>query len=118
MAALTTQSIVYAGTAPTFGAAAASDTADVGTGGNTVAIYRNTNAAARTITVTLPSTGTPYTEATTSTVTYALADGSVTATEAWIPLHKDYAGADNRATITTSAQTGVTVAVVRTDWGA
>lgn len=116
MAALTTQSIVYAGTAPTFGAAAASDTADVGTGLNTFAVYKNTSANVTTLTVTLPVTGTPYTEAVAATVTYSLADGSVTPTEQWIPLHQDYAGSDGRATITTSQQTGITVAVVRTDW--
>lgn len=112
MAALTTQSIVYAATAPTFGAAAASDTAEVGTGRNTFAVYKNTNAATRTVTVTLPTTGTPYTE-TAGTVAYTL---GATTGELWIPLHPDYAGADGRCTITTSAQLNVTVAVVRADW--
>lgn len=117
MAALTTQSLVHTGTPPTFAAAAASDTAEVGTGQNTFIVYKNTNATARTVTITLPATFTPYTEATTSTVTYNLLDGSVTPTERWIPLHHDYAGSDGRATLTVApAVTNVTVAVVRTDW--
>lgn len=118
MAALTTQSLVHAGTAPDLTTAAtASDTADVGTGSNTFVVYRNTNATARTVTVTLPVTGTPYTEASPATVTYDLADGSSTATEVWIPLHKDYAGSDGRAALSVApAVTNVTVAVIRTDW--
>jgi hypothetical protein len=116
MAALTTQSIVYAGTRPTLGAAAASDTAEVGNGRNTFVVYRNVGAAAKTVTITLPATDTPYTEAAAGTITYALGDGSVTPTEVWIPLHTDYAGADGRAALSISSATDVTVAVVRADW--
>ena len=113
MAALTTQSLVHAGTAPSFVAAALSDTAEVGNGKNTFVVYKNTNASGRTVTVTLPTTGTPYTEATPSTVTFALA---ATTGERWIPLHPDYAGADGRAALSVDVITNVTVAVVRTDW--
>ncbi|MFT2016294.1 hypothetical protein ACMA1D_10690 [Streptomyces sp. 796.1] len=113
MAALTTQRIVHAGTKPTFTAAAASDTAEVGTGLNTFVVYKNTDAAARTVTVTLPVTGTVYTEATPATVTFTLAANTG---EVWIPLHSDYAGADGRAALSISATANVTVAVIRADW--
>ncbi len=115
MAALNTQNIVAAGTAPTMGAAALSDTAEVGNGINTVVRYRNTDAQAKVITVTVPgntSYGSPNPDP-----TYNLADGSVTPTEAWIPMRKEYDAGDGsgRATlaITTGTATGVTVAVVR-----
>lgn len=113
MAALTTQNIVAAGTAPTFGAAAASDTAEVGSGVNSFAIYRNTNAASRTVTVTVPG-NLSYGQATPNPA-FTLAAGDVTPTEKWIPLRKEYDVSDGtgRCAITTSAQAGVTVAIVR-----
>jgi hypothetical protein len=110
MAALTTQRIGYAGTAPTFGAAAASDTAETGKG--IFIVYKNTNASTRTISVEVPAALTPYTQVD-NDVEYTL--GANTG-ELWIPLHPDYAGTDGRATITTSAQTDVTVAVVAANW--
>lgn len=113
MAALSTNSLVFAGTAPAFVQAAASDTAEVGNGRNTFVVYRNTNASPRTVTITLPTGNTPYTEATPATVTFALA---ATTGERWIPLHPDYAGSDGRVTLALSDTTNVSVAVVRTDW--
>jgi hypothetical protein len=114
MAALTTQNIVAAGTAPTLGAAAASDTAEVGNGTNTFARYKNTSATVTTVTVVVP--GTLITGDAFPDKAYSLADGSVTPTEVWIPLRKEYDAADGtgRCEITTSNQTGITVAVVRT----
>lgn len=115
MANLATQTLVNAGTAPTFGAAAASDTAEVGNGYNTFAVYKNTNAASRTITVVAPG-NTDYGVANPDPA-FVLGDGSVTPTEVWIPLRKAYedpgvAGV-GRCTITTSATAGVTCAIVR-----
>lgn len=111
MAALTTQSLVNAGTAPTFGAAAASDTAEVGNGVNTFVVYKNASGGSLTVTVTVPGT-TSYGQPSPDPA-IAVADGA----EAWIPLRKEYADAGTagvgRCTITTSTQTSVTVAVVR-----
>lgn len=112
MADLTTQNIVYAGTAPTFVAAAASDTAEVGP--RRFIVYKNTNATARTVEVQVPST-TPYAgQITDNDVTYTLAG---TTGELWIPLHSDYNTGTGRATITVSpAVTNVTCAVVYAGW--
>lgn len=108
MAALTTQNIVNAGTAPTFGAAAASDTAEVGNGVNTFAVYK-TAGTGTTVTVTVPgnnSYGQPNPDP-------AIVLGATA--EAWIPLRKEFDAGDGtgRCTITTSSQTDVTVAIVR-----
>ena len=113
MAALTTQNIVAAGTSPTPVAASASDTAEVGSGTNTYAYYKNTSANVTTVTVVVPG-NTSYGSANPDP-TYSLADGSVTPTERWIPLRKEYDAGDGsgRCTITTSQQTGITVAIVR-----
>jgi hypothetical protein len=110
MAALTTQNIAYAGTAPTFGAAAASDTAEVGP--KNFIVYKNTNATARTVTVDLPTTNTPYTVKN-ENVEYTLAG---TSGELWIPLHSDYDTGAGRATITLNFTTNVTVASVKAGW--
>lgn len=115
MAALTTQLLVNAGTAPALGAAAISDTAEVGTGSNTFVVYKNTDANEKTVTITVPGT-TSYGQATPDpAITLAATTGEV-----WIPLRKEFvdkatAGA-GRCTLTVSGTgdaTGVTVAVVR-----
>jgi hypothetical protein len=113
MAALSTQNIVDAGTAPTFGAAAASDTAEVGSGINTFVVYKNTDSNAKTITITVPG-NTSYGQANPDP---ALALGANTG-ELWIPLRRIYDAGDGsgRATLSvtgTGGVTGVTVAVVR-----
>lgn len=116
MAALTVYSIGFGGTAPTFGAAAASDTVSMsaaGQGSRTFVVYKNTNAASRTISVKIPTGHSPYTESTQGTVDYTLAANTG---ELWIPIHSDYIETDGLVTITTSAQTNVTVAAVRADW--
>lgn len=110
MAALTTQNIVYAGTAPTFVAAAASDTAEVGP--RNFAVYKNTNAATRTVSVEVPASITPYTQVD-NDVEYTL---PATTGELWIPLHSDYDSGSGRCTITLSATTNVTVAIVKAGW--
>lgn len=117
MAALVTQALVNAGTAPTLGAKALSDTADCGTGHNTFLRVRNTDAEAKVITVVVPG-NTTYGPANPDP-TFNLADGSVTPTEVWIPLRKEYVDRDvagpGRCTVTisTGTATGVTCAVVR-----
>ncbi|WP_406527382.1 hypothetical protein [Streptomyces sp. I8-5] len=113
MAALATQNIVAAGTAPTFGAASASDTAEVGNGYNTFAVYRNSGAASVTVTVAAPG-NTSYGEPNPDP-DFTLGDGSSNPTEAWVPLRKEYDAGDGsgRATITVSPATNVTVAIVR-----
>ena len=111
MAALTTQNIVAAGTKPTFTAAAASDTAEVGNGVNTFVVYKNTSSTACNVTIVVP--GTLVTGDAFPDKTIAL---PITTGELWIPLRKEYDAGDGtgRATITTSAQdAGITVAVVR-----
>jgi hypothetical protein len=105
MAALTTQNIVDAGTAPTFAAAATSDTAEIGTGTNT--------SNAKTITITVPG-NTSYGEPNPDPV---LNLGANTG-ELLIPLRKLYDAGDGtgRATLTvggTGGVTGVTVSVQR-----
>lgn len=113
MAALSTQNIVNAGTKPTFGAAALTDTAEIGNGVNTFVVYKNTDTNAKTVTITAPGSndyGQPNPDP-------ALALGANTG-ELWIPLRKAYDPADGtgRATLTVSGTggvTGVTVAVVR-----
>lgn len=110
MAALSTQNIVAAGTPPTFAAAATSDTAEVGNGVNTFAVYKNTDASTEVITVVVPgntSYGQPNPDP-------ALTIGANTG-ELWIPLRKEYDAADGtgRCTITMADATGITVAIVR-----
>lgn len=111
MAALTTQNIVDAGTAPTFAAAAAtSNTVEIGNGYNTFYVVKNTNGATRTVTITAPGNndyGQPNPD---PVLTVAATTG-----ELWIPLRKAYDPADGtgRATIVLEATAGVTHAVVR-----
>lgn len=113
MAALTTQNIVNAGTAPTFGAAAASDTAEVGNGTNTFVVYKNASGVnAKTVTITVPG-NTDYGQANPDP---AIVIG--TNSEVWIPLRKAYDAADGSGRCTlaitgTGGATDVTVAVVR-----
>lgn len=111
MAALSTQNLVNAGTAPTFAAAASSDTAPVGNGINTFAVYKNTDSNPKTITITVAGNtdyGQPNPD---PALTLAATTG-----ELWIPLRKVYGDDTGRATLAvtgTGGVTGVTVAVVR-----
>lgn len=104
------QTIVDAGTAPTFSAATASDTAPIGD--NLFAVYRNVDSAVKTITVV----GKLVLEngVTAPDKAYSMAAGNVTMQELWIPLRKMYQDSvTGVATITTGiAVTGVTMAVV------
>lgn len=113
MAALVTQNIVDAGTAPTYAAAALSDTAEIGNGANTFVHYKNTDTNAKTVTITVPG-NTSYGE---PNPYPALSLGANTG-ELLIPLRKLYDAGDGsgRATLTVSGTggvTGVTVSVQR-----
>lgn len=109
MAALSVQNIVDAGTAPTFAAAVASSTAEIGSGSNTFLVFKNTSATACNVTLVAPGNtdyGQPYPDA-----TIAL---PITSGELWLPLRKAYDDGTGSATVTTSAQaSGITVALVR-----
>lgn len=111
MSLRTTQVIVPAGTAPTFTAATASDTAEVGD--YIWAEYRSTHTVACTVTVLgkqiLENGDTAPDKA------YTLGVGSVTPTELRIPLYRSYRDSvTNLATITTTVQNAtITMAVVR-----
>jgi hypothetical protein len=113
MAALVTQDIVVAGTAPTPVSSAASDTAEVGNGSNVFAVYKKTSAGTSNISITVPGT-TSYGVANPA-ATFALAAGDVTPTYRWIPLRKAYDAGDGsgRCTLANDSITGVTVAIVR-----
>jgi hypothetical protein len=115
MAVLSTQALVNAGTPPTLGAKATSDTAEVGNGKNTFLVVRNTDSNAKTVTVVAPGNNS-YGSANPDP-TFALAAGNVTPTERWIPLRKEYADPSvagiGRCTVTVDNATGVTCAVVR-----
>lgn len=106
MALITAFSPSIAGTAPTFNAAAANDTAEVGVG--LWLIVRNDDVADKTVTIATPgllTTGDAYPDK-----AYTVTAG----TEAWIPLLADYRDpSDGLAHITWSATTSVTRAVVR-----
>jgi hypothetical protein len=102
MAALTTQLLVDAGTAPTFNAAGASDTAEVGNGMNTFLVVKNGSASPSTVTIVVPGNttyGQPQPDP-----AIVVAAGA----EKWIPLRKEYAdpavAGVGRCTVTTSAQ--------------
>jgi hypothetical protein len=111
MAALSTQNIVAAGTAPTFGNSSASDTAEVGNGTNTFLVYKNTGGSNSVVTITVPG-NTSYGEPNPDpAITVNATNGEV-----WIPLRKEYDAADGtgRCTITaTNFGATLKVAVVR-----
>jgi hypothetical protein len=107
VALITTFQPSVVGTAPTFAAAAANDTAQVGDGYKIIA--KNTNAATRTLTIAVPGnlvTGDAYPD---KVYTLAALTGEV-----WIPLLREYADpADGLAHLTWSATADVTRAVVK-----
>lgn len=108
MAALATHQLVDAGTKPTFVAAGASDTADIGNGHNTFVVYKNTDGTPKTITITAPGNteyGQPNPD---PQITVAATTGEV-----WIPLRREYSDGTGKATLVPSGTTGLTVAVVR-----
>lgn len=108
MAQIPTFTLVAAGTAPTYGAAAAGDTAICGDGCFLVA--KNASVSSVTLTVVTPGnlrTGVAYPD---TTYTIAANTGEV-----WVPLYADYADpADGLAHLTWSATTSVTRAAIAT----
>lgn len=114
MASLTTQNIVAAGTKPTFVAAAATDYAEVGSGTDTFAVYKNTSSTACNVIIEMDHV-TLKTGEVHPNRTIAL---PITTGELWIPLRKEYAddaeAGVGRCVLNTSAQdAGITVAIVR-----
>lgn len=107
MALIATQSITTAGTAPTFAAAAANDTAECGE--HLFLVVKNTNAATRTVTIAVPGnlvTGDAFPDK-----EYTV---GATTGELWIPLLDAYRDPTaGTAAITWSATADVTRAVVR-----
>lgn len=107
MALLSTQTLVDAGTAPTFAAAAATDTLTYSSG--LFVVYKNTFAATRTVTITVPG-NTTYGQALPDP---ALTLGATTG-ELWIPMRSIYRDSTTGlVTVAVSVITNVTVAVVR-----
>lgn len=107
MADLATQVLGTSGAAPSTVAASASDTAEVGSGGNTVAVYKNSTGSPVDVTVITPATlgsGDPYPDK----VVTVPANG-----EAWILLVKDYLDPDIPGRCTITGATGLNVSVVR-----
>ncbi len=106
MALISTHSVVVAGTAPTFAAAASGDTARVGAG--LVLVVKNGDASSKTVTITVPGnlpTGDAYPDK-----AYTVNAGA----EAWIPLLEQYADPTaGTAAIAYSATTSVTRAVIK-----
>lgn len=113
MADLATQKVVDAGTAPTFGAISAADTAEVGNGRNTFYVIKNGDAVnAKTVTIEVLG-NTDYGQPTPDPAISVPASG-----ERWIPLRKAYDQGDGtgRAKIAVTGTGGlgsVTGAVVR-----
>jgi hypothetical protein len=107
MALQSTQTLVDAGTAPTFAAAAATDTLTYSSG--LFVVYKNTNAATRTVTITVPG-NTTYGQALPDPV---LTLGATTG-ELWIPMRSIYRDSTTGlVTVAVSVITNVTIAVVR-----
>lgn len=109
MTALTVYNVVDAGTAPTFVAAAAGQTIDVGTGHNTFLVVKNADATPHNVTLAAHGT-TDYGDALPDHVVAAPNGGEV-----WIPIRKSYDPGDgtSAAAITYAATTSMTVAAVR-----
>lgn len=114
MAALTINSLVDAGTKPTFQNSSASDTVDIGTGRNTFLVYKNTGASASVVTVTVAGNttyGQPWPD---PAITVPATNGEV-----WIPIRKDYddgTGANTCTVTATNSGATLQVAAVRVAW--
>lgn len=105
MALITTHTVTVAGTAPTYGAAAAADTAECGS--RTYLICRN--ASGSTVDVTVAGQGLLPSGADFPDRVYTLA---ATTGELWIPLIAQYRNEDGVAEISWESTTSVTRAVV------
>lgn len=107
MAALAIQTITAAGHEVTFAASAASDTAHVGNGRNTVLILRNGTGGEVTWTIAVP--GNTFFGAATQDYAVAVPAGE----DRHILLHKDFANETGSATVTVIPAANVEVAVIR-----
>lgn len=111
MAALTVQHVADDGTAPDFGldTVSAEDTAEIGSGLNTIVVYRNSGGSPVDVVVHVP--GETFFGVANVDNTVSVPAGG----EAWIPLRRAYA--DNseggHAVITTGGAADLTVALVR-----
>src|ERR1044072_4811855 len=107
MALIPTQSVVVAGPAPTFGAAAACDTCRVGT--HLTLIVKNASGSPITVTLTPPTT-----LATGASYPAKVCTAPATNGEQWIPLLDLYAHpTTGQATVAYSTTASVTRAVVQ-----
>lgn len=107
MTAVATQSVKLDGTAPTFAAAVAGDTFEVGSGHKV--IVRNAAGSSMTVTVAVP--GTQVGGAANDPIVYTV---PATTGEKWIPLSAYLADdSDGRAHVTYSTVTSVTRASVK-----
>jgi|SRR6476620_5148338 len=107
MAALAVQKLQDNGTAPTFSAVSASDTAPISNGRNTFAVYKNGSGASVTVTAVVPGNsffGSPNPD---NVITVPAG------ADKWIPLRQAYNDGTGKATLTTSSQASVTVAIVQ-----
>lgn len=107
MANLAVQTLSAAGTNVTFAASAASDTAHVGNGRNTVLILHNGTGGSVTWTIQVP--GNTFLGAPTDDNAVIVPAGEYR----YVLLVKDYADDTSRATITVTPAANVEVAVVR-----
>lgn len=107
MAALSTQEITPAGTAPTFDPASAGGD-DAETGNRVTLVVKNSDGAA-THDVTLATPGNLETGEAYPDRTYTVPISG----EVWVPLLNVYRDDDGRAQITYSDETNLTVAVVK-----
>lgn len=110
MAAMTVHKIVDAGTAPTFAAVNASDTAAIGNGTNTYLHVKNTGSAAVTVSITDYLTADNGDQMGDHTVIVAATNG-----EALIPLRRSYDKGDGTGAqiAYTGTLTDVTAALVQ-----
>lgn len=114
MAALTVNTVVDAGTAPTTQTPSASDTADYGNGKNTFLVYRNTGSTPLVLTIVVPGNnvyGQPNPD---PSITVPITTG-----EKWIPLRKEMDDGNGTNTVTVTATgtaAGQTVALVRVNF--
>lgn len=107
MSHIATFNVTAAGGKPTFAAAAAADTTDVGDG--VFLVVKNADGSPHTVTIAVP--GTQAGGAANDPVVYTVA---ATTGEQWIRMHSYYADpTDGKAHLTWSATTSMTRAVVK-----
>jgi hypothetical protein len=106
MAALAPQYLKNDGTL-NFAAASTSDTVPIGSGRDTFLVYKNSNGSPVVVTVVVPGKSFLGAELPDNAVTVP-ANGT-----AFIPVRREYANEEGRATVTMTSATGMTVAVAK-----